>query len=35
MNVAALLAPMPGISEAFTETKLNDPIFEVYITKYL
>ena len=29
-----LLAPMPSISEVFTETRLNDPISEVYITKY-
>ena len=34
MNVAALLAPMPGISEAFTGTRLNDPLSEVDVTKY-
>ena len=25
---------MPGISEAFAETRLNDPISEVDVTKY-
>ena len=29
-----LLAPMLGISEAFTETSLNDPVSKVDITKY-
>ena len=29
-----LLAPMLGISEAFTEIRLNDPVSEVDITKY-
>jgi len=25
---------MPGIFEAFTETRLNDPVAEVDVTKY-
>jgi hypothetical protein len=29
-----LLAPMPGIFDAFTGTRLNDPVSEVDITKY-
>jgi len=29
-----LLVPMPGISEAFAETRLNDPISEVDVMKY-
>jgi len=33
-NVEALLAPMPGISDAVTGTRLNDPISEVDVTKY-
>ena len=33
-NVEALLASMSGISEAFTGTKLNDPVSEVDIMKY-
>ena len=26
--------PMPGIFEAFAETRLNDPVSEVDVTKY-
>ena len=33
-NVEALLASMSGISEAFTGTKLNDPVSEVDVMKY-
>ena len=34
LNVEALLAPMPGIAKTFTGTRLNDPVFEVDVTKY-
>ena len=33
-NVEALLAPMPGISDAVTGTRLNDHVSEVDVTKY-
>ena len=33
-NVEALLAPMPGISDAITGIMLNDLVFEVDATKY-